>query len=54
MTSSRRTYPSDVSDDEYVLVIRYLTVLRQEAGQRELGLREVFNGLRSIVDPNRP
>ena len=38
MTSSRRSYPSDVSDDEWALVAPYLTLLREDAGQREHGL----------------
>ncbi|WP_431310440.1 transposase, partial [Methylobacterium gnaphalii] len=43
--SSRRAYPSDVSDDEWALVAPYLTLLHEDAGQREHSLREVFNGL---------
>ncbi|GJE18227.1 hypothetical protein AIGOOFII_2950 [Methylobacterium marchantiae] len=46
MTSSRQAYPSDVSDDEWALVAPYLTLLREDAGQREYSLREAFNGLR--------
>ena len=46
---SRRTYPSDVSDEEWTLVAPYLTLLPEAAGQREHSLREVFNGLRYVV-----
>ncbi len=47
--SDRKLYPSDVSDDEGAFVAPYLTLLREDAGQREHSLREVFNGLRWIV-----
>src|SRR5919206_177107 len=46
---SRRAYPSDVSDEEWVLVAPYLTLLPETAAQREHRLREVFNGLRYVV-----
>lgn len=45
----RQTYPSDVSDDEWSFVAPYLTLMTEEAPQREHDLREVFNGLRWIV-----
>ena len=47
--SDRKPYPSDVSDDEWAFVAPYLTLLPEDAGQREHSLREVFNGLRWIV-----
>jgi transposase len=46
---NRKAYPSDVSDDEWAFVAPYLTLMTEEAPQREHGLREVFNGLRWIV-----
>jgi transposase len=46
---TRKTYPSDVSDDEWAFVAPYLTLMREDAPQREHSLREVFNGLRYIV-----
>jgi transposase len=46
---ARKAYPSDVSDDEWALVAPYLTLMAEEAPQREHSLREVFNGLRWIV-----
>jgi transposase len=46
---TRKGYPSDVSDDEWVFVAPYLTLMREDAPQREHSLREVFNGLRYIV-----
>jgi transposase len=45
----RAVYPSDVSDDEWQYVVPYLTLMTEEAPQREHSLREVFNGLRWLV-----
>src|SRR5579883_1919580 len=47
--TERKPYPSDVSDEEWALVAPYLTLMSEEAPQREHALREVFNGLRWIV-----
>jgi transposase len=46
---NRESYPSDVSDDEWAFVAPYLTLMREDAPQRDHSLREVFNGLRYIV-----
>ncbi len=46
---ARKSYPSDVSDDEWALVAPYLALLPEAAGQREHSSREVFNGLRYVV-----
>ena len=46
---NRKTYPSDVGDEEWAFVAPYLTLMREDAPQREHPLREVFNGLRYIV-----
>lgn len=54
MRTCRKPYPSDVSDEEWALVSPYLTLLSQEAGQREHSLREVFNGLRYVVKTGAP
>jgi transposase len=45
----RKAYPTDVSDAEWALVAPYLTLMTEEAPQRDYSLREVFNGLRWIV-----
>ena len=45
----RKAYPSDVSNEEWALVAPYLTLMTEDAPQREHALREVFNGLRYIV-----
>lgn len=46
---ARRAYPTDVSDEEWAFVAPYLTLLREDAAQREHSLREVFNGLRYVA-----
>ena len=45
----RKTYPSDVSDEEWAFVAPYLTLMREDAPQRDYSLRDVFNGLRWII-----
>jgi transposase len=45
----RQNYPSDVSDEEWAFVAPYLTLMKEDAPQREHSLREVFNGLRYVV-----
>lgn len=54
MSICRKSYPSDVSDEEWALVAPYLTLLPEDAGQREHPLREVFNGLRYVVKTGAP
>jgi transposase len=54
MLSSRKSYPSDVSDEEWALVVPYLTLLPEDSDQRTHLLREVFNGLRYIVKTGAP
>ncbi|MCC7368750.1 MAG: IS5 family transposase [Chloroflexi bacterium] len=49
VTPARKSYPSDVSDDEWAFVAPYLTLMTEDAPQRTYPLREVFNGLRYIV-----
>jgi transposase len=46
---NRTPYPSNVSDEEWAFVAPYLTLMTEDAPQREHSLREVFNGLRWIV-----
>lgn len=45
----RKAYPSDVKDAEWAFVAPYLTLMTEDAPQRDYSLREVFNGLRWIV-----
>jgi transposase len=52
--ATRKSYPSDVSDDEWAFVAPYLTLMSPDAPQRQHDLREVFNGLRYIVKTGAP
>ena len=51
---TREAYPSDVSDEAWAFVAPSLTLMNEDAPQREHSLREVFNGLRSIVRTGVP
>lgn len=46
---TRKSYPSDVADDEWAFAAVYLRLLREDAGQREHALRDVFDALRWLV-----
>jgi len=46
---TRKPYPSDVSDEEWVFVEPFLTLIRPDAEQREYDLREVYNGVRYVM-----
>ena len=46
-----KPYPSDVSDDKWALVAPYLTLLLEDAGQREHTLREVLIGKARRITP---
>jgi transposase len=50
----RKAYPSDVSDEEWAFAAPYLTLMTEEAPQRDYPLREVFNGLRYLVRSGTP
>jgi transposase len=49
VSMSRKVYPSDVSDEEWAFVAPYLTLVREDASQRNYALRDVFDALRWIV-----
>ena len=49
MDNDRKPYPSDVTDEEWSLVVPYLTLMCEDAPQREYPLRELFNGLRYVI-----
>jgi transposase len=51
---ARKPYPSDVSDDEWNFVAPYVTLMTEDAPQREHDLREVFNAMRWIVRTGSP
>jgi len=52
--TTRKPYPSDVSDEEWAFVVPYLALVREDAPQRTHQLREVFNGLRWVVRTGSP
>jgi transposase len=49
MNEKRKSYPSDVSDEEWSFCVNYLTLMTEAAPQRDYPLREVFNALRYLV-----
>ena len=54
MAKGRRSYPSDVSDEEWAFCAPYLTLMKEDAPQREHSLRELYNGLRWFVRAGCP
>ena len=46
---TRKPYPSDVTDEEWSLVVPYLILMKEDARQREYPLRELFNALRYVI-----
>ena len=51
---TRKPYPTDVSDEEWSFVARYLALVREDAPQRRHEMREVFDALRWIVRAGAP
>ena len=51
---NRLSYPTDVSDDEWAFVAPYLTLMREDAPQRDYDLREVLNALRWLLRSGSP
>src|SRR6187200_1910320 len=49
MNTTRKSYPSDVSDPEWEFLLPYLTLMREDAPQRGHDMREVFNAVRYVV-----
>jgi transposase len=49
MKSTRKSYPSDVSDAECEFLAPYLTLMSEDAPQREYALRELFDAMRYVV-----
>ena len=49
MKSTRKSYPSDVSDAEWEFLVPFLTLMREDAPQREYSLRDLFDALRYVV-----
>jgi transposase len=54
-TRSKRTnYPSDVSDEEWAFCAPYLTLMKEDAPQREYPIRAMFNAVRYMVRAGCP
>jgi transposase len=53
-TKPRKSYPSDVSDDEWALAAPYLTLMRPDAPQRVHALRDVFDAVRWLAHAGAP
>lgn len=49
MSTTRKPYPSDVTDAEWEFLLPYLTLMRVDAPQRDNDLRDVFNAVRYVV-----
>ncbi len=46
-TTTRKTgYQSDVSDEEWAFCAPYLTLMKEDAPQRDYSSRELFNAVR--------
>src|SRR5262245_17089479 len=54
MSTARKPYPTDVTDEEWAFAAPYLALIREDAPQREHDLREVFNALRWLVKAGCP
>src|SRR4029077_5014360 len=49
MSTTRQSYPSDVTDVEWEFLLPYLTLMREDAPQREYTLRDLFDAMRYVV-----
>src|SRR4028119_2064106 len=47
--SGKTSYPSDVTDEEWAFCAPFLTLMKEDAPQREHPLRAVFNAVRYLV-----
>jgi len=54
MKEKERRLPTDVSDEEWEFCAPYLTLMREDAPQREHDMREIFNALRWLVRTGCP
>lgn len=54
MAKVRSDYPSDLSDEEWAFCAPYLTLMKEDAPQREHALRDLFNGLRWFIRAGCP
>lgn len=51
---TRKKYPSDTTDEEWAFVMPYLTLMKEEALQREYNLQDIFNALRWMCRSGAP
>jgi len=51
---TKTNYPTDVSDEEWDCCAPYLTLMKEEAPQREYSLRALFNAVRYMVRAGCP
>ena len=49
MSTTRKSYKSDVADAEWEFLLPYLTLMREDAPQREHSLRDQFDAMRYVV-----
>ncbi len=49
MNTTRKSYPSDVTDGEWEFLLPYLTLMREDAPQRAHALRDLFDAIRYVV-----
>jgi transposase len=54
MSTARKPYPTDVTDEEWAFAAPYLALIREDCPQREYPLREVFDALRWLVKAGCP
>ena len=51
---TKTNYASDVSDEEWAFCAPYLTLMREDAAQREYSMRAMFNAVRYMVRAGCP
>jgi transposase len=49
MNTTRKSYPSDVTDAEWEFLLPYLSLIGEDAPQREYPLRDLFDAIRYVV-----
>jgi transposase len=52
--SNRLGYPTDVSDEEWGFCAPYLTLMKEDAPQRQWSMRRIFNALRYMIRAGCP
>ena len=49
MSTTEKSYPSDITDVEWEFLLPYLTLMREDTPQREYALRALFNATSYVV-----